>query len=112
MKQITTYKEFCDALLPCPYCGSEASPHIHEKYGVECSNAECGMGLACVCDIMDEAVKRWNRRDPIDRIVEQLEEKADEANDDWIAYGREDDYFEGKEDGIREVIEIVKGGAV
>ena len=50
--------------------------------------------------------------DHMDKIVEQLEEKADEANDDWTAYGREDDCFDGKEDGIREAIEIVKGGAV
>lgn len=59
-------------LRSCPFCGGEAHLHIHERYGVECD--ECGMGLGCICDTEEEAIKRWNRREPIEKIVEQLEE--------------------------------------
>ena len=38
--------------------------------------------------------------DHMDKIVEQLEEQA------------ADDYYDGREDGFRKAIEIVKGGAV
>ena len=49
-------------LKPCPFCGSEASFHIHERVGVECDNVKCSMGLACICDTQEEAAERWNRR--------------------------------------------------
>ena len=43
-------------------------------------------------------------------VVEQLEEKATEAGEYYNNY--EDGYYEGKEDGVREAIDMVKGGAV
>lgn len=94
----------------CPFCGGEAYLHIHERYGIECDN--CGMGLGCICDTEEEAIKRWNRREPMDKIVEQLEEKADIANDNWGFHRNNSfgSYFDGEEDGIRSAIEIVKKG--
>lgn len=109
-------------LRRCPFCGGEAQ--INERYRSGIPNRKMYWISCKACGISQQntnvsgyryqskAIDRWNRRDPMDKIVEQLEEKADEANDDWIAYGREDDYFDGKEDGIREAIEIVKGCAV
>lgn len=43
----------------------------------------------------------------IDKVVEKLEELADNSNDHMY-----ESYFDGKEDGIREAIEIVKHGCV
>lgn len=103
-------------LRRCPFCGGEAKIVFAEEYKqwrIRCKNIDCDIRPSTSWfNNEEEAIDRWNRRKTIDEIVEQLEEKADEANNDWIAYGREDDYFDGKEDGIREAIEIVKGGAV
>lgn len=108
-------------LKPCPFCGGEAKKQAQEINGIRAIYVVCGKCGASsgiykthnprVKDEENPAIKAWNRREPIDKIVEQLEEKADEANDKWMAYGQEDDYFDGKEDGIRDAIEIVKGGA-
>ena len=65
-------------LLPCPFCGGEAILHhngLTEKDHVTC--------LDCYCRTKDsitkeEAIKQWNTRKPMERIVERLEEKKQE----------------------------------
>ena len=50
-------------LLPCPFCGGEATPYASAwwEYGVGCSQCH-----ACVepglSDKRDEVIARWNRR--------------------------------------------------
>lgn len=67
-------------LKPCPFCGGEAiktkNPIIDEdvvtlEHGIICSG--CGCRIARL-DLEKYAIEAWNRREPIDGIVEQLEE--------------------------------------
>jgi hypothetical protein len=67
-----------DALLPCPFCGSEAHHGIVEQGGesnpdfgghfVQCTNENCygcvGLRFACGDDPKPELVEAWNRRAP------------------------------------------------
>ena len=48
----------------------------------------------------------------IDKVVEQLEKLADEANDKILEDGGLQLYYDGYEDAMRTAIEIVKGGGV
>ena len=62
----------------CPFCGAEAELMIfNSEYGtvtVGCTNEDCDitMGKAFFTD--EEAIEHWNRRKPMDNIVEKLEE--------------------------------------
>lgn len=47
-------------LKPCPFCGSEAGLHKHERFGIEC--LECGAGFAAVFKSAEEAIVAWNTR--------------------------------------------------
>ena len=100
-----------DKLLPCPFCGDEVEFHPQEHHMNNFWNKNT---IYCpTCDFMMEETswfllfKKWNTRKPMERIVEQLEKLADEANDNMY-----ESYYDGKEDGIRESIEIVKAGGV
>ena len=48
----------------------------------------------------------------VDKVVEQLEKLADEANDKILEDGGLQLYYDGYEDAMRTAIEIVKGGGV
>lgn len=106
-------------LKPCPFCGGEAtlwSGNIDDDYSDLYYDVYC---TACNCmtpKFHDEesAIRFWNRREPMDKIVEQLEGEEYDVNCNICDYDSEIDtntleYYEGKEEGIREAIEIVKG---
>ena len=102
-------------LKNCPFCGGEAGLKLGfcqlDNY-VAC--LKCG-SRTVFYNTEESAIKTWNTRKPIDKIVEQLEEKADEANDKWSfpSKGERDyAYYDGKEDGLREAIEVVKKGGI
>ena len=63
-------------LLPCPFCGGEARVCESEidnhnmEYYVACD--ECDT-CSCCAENKNEAVRAWNTRKPMERIVEQLE---------------------------------------
>lgn len=67
-------------LLPCPFCGGEAevftSDEIgylgNDRYTVKCGSCICGTGHY---KDRQRAIEMWNTRKPMERIVEQLEEK-------------------------------------
>ena len=61
-------------LLPCPFCGgNDISTFSGDGvFGVQCNTC---MGSIDYCLTVDEAIKKWNTRKPIECIVEQLEEK-------------------------------------
>lgn len=73
-----------DRLKPCPFCGGEARVEEHKfwnditrsfdikTYSVVCD--ECSSTSFQHYRIKQEAIKAWNTRKPMDRIVEQLEE--------------------------------------
>ncbi len=48
----------------------------------------------------------------VDKVVEQLEKLADEANDKILEAGGLQLYYGGYEDAMRTAVEIVKGGGV
>ena len=47
-----------------------------------------------------------------DKVVEQLEKLADEANDKILEAGGLQLYYDGYEDAMRTAVEIVKGGGI
>ena len=66
-------------LLPCPFCGGEAELYEqkHKQYPstyyVTCKSCHCKTIKSRVKGV---AISGWNTRKPMERIVEQLEEKA------------------------------------
>ena len=65
-----------------------------------CDSWDCNMQT--VDDVKNEAVN-----ESIKAVVKELEQLVDVSNDHMY-----ESYFDGKEDGIREAIEIVKQGGV
>ena len=92
-------------LLPCPFCGGEAELNGRNgEYYVDC-NLQYG-NCACIpttwgFETEEEAIEAWNTRNPIERIVKKLEEKADEAHDRYNPVIAQT---------FRRAIEIVKAG--
>ena len=64
-----------DELKPCPFCGGEAelwdNKLENKLYCVICRECEC---MTPVSLTEERVVELWNRREPIDKVVEQLEE--------------------------------------
>ena len=103
-------------LKRCPFCGGDnvgiwcnhpVSPLIEESYEAHCY--DCHFGLHPVGE-REEAIKAWNTRKPMDRIVERLEEqqklyeKAREATG-WIP---DKANYSGFSKAFEKVITIVK----
>lgn len=102
-----------DKLLPCPFCGGEAEikkttvQYNHDKTRLDvyvCCKI-CGANTGTWCDNEIGAINKWNRRKPMERIIEQLEEQIDN-NRGW----EDEDYFNGEISAYKHAIEIVKGG--
>ena len=63
-------------LLPCPFCGGEARYMEIKDFFIQrfVTCTKCGIETPRNCLNRKDAIKRWNTRKPMDRIVEQLEE--------------------------------------
>lgn len=61
-----------------------------------------------ICEAVDEQPTAFD----VDKVVEQLEKLADEANDKILESGGLQLYYDGYEDAMRTAVEIVKGGGV
>ena len=72
---------------------------VHHMNGY-CDSWDCNMQT--VDDVKREAVNEY-----IKAVVKELEQLADDSNDYMY-----ESYFNGKEDGIREAIEVVKQGVI
>lgn len=84
-------------LLPCPFCGGEAETRkgLHELDNwVHCLVCRSKSGSFTT---EETAIKRWNTRKPMERIVEQLEKMKAYAFYDEVGV-------------LDDAIEIVKGG--
>lgn len=61
-------------IKPCPFCGGEAelwdNKLAYRLYGVICKECDC---MTPHFTTGEDAIEAWNRREPIDKIVEQLE---------------------------------------
>ena len=103
-------------LLPCPFCGGKAVIKYHNPLvQVFCKSCGCGTGAT----FEKLAIKAWNTRKPIDRIVEQLEEYEDshliERDSEQCEHCAEKSYndCEGMDCSLcvwNKAIEIVKAG--
>lgn len=89
-----------ERLKPCPFCGGEATIHKSKfGYGVMCKTPFC-CNLTSTHDTKKEAIKTWNTRKPMERIVERLEQAE--------SYSCSPQFSKG----ISRAIEILKGGGV
>jgi hypothetical protein len=65
--------DIVESLLPCPFCGAAARtdllPHSGGPGWVQCSECECDQYM---CDTIEEAVAKWNRRAPAQSAPETL----------------------------------------
>ena len=63
-------------LLNCPFCGGEAKYMEIKDFFVSrfVTCAKCGIETPRNCLNREDTIKRWNRRTPMDNIVEKLEE--------------------------------------
>jgi Lar family restriction alleviation protein len=103
-------------LLPCPFCGGEAElfhdeQFIHHAF-VFCTECEAQTKLYANGNMTEKAIKDWNTRKPMERIVEQLEgeeRKANQKRRDAIELHSEE-FWRGRQTGLNKAIEIVKGG--
>jgi Lar family restriction alleviation protein len=101
-------------LKRCPFCGGEVKLHISELdafrnvYSFLCN--DCDMEIIYPYSNEEEAVKAWNTRKTLERIVERLEESLDktmeENSQEWDSYYRKVNV--GKCVAFRDAIEIVK----
>ncbi len=88
-------------LLPCPFCGGEATlrkSEVTQLYHVACFECGCRQDSSYKSE---SAINAWNTRKPMDDIVERLEEfcfeesknsvkdLAEEHNNGWIPCERE-----------------------
>lgn len=74
-------------------------------------SAICGRYERETADVLAKAFEESREYDP-NKVVEQLEELADKANDKIIGMSIYQEYYDGYEDGVRTAIELVKGGGV
>jgi Lar family restriction alleviation protein len=101
-------------LLPCPFCGGEAK--LNERYREGVANRKmywvscrkCGVkqpyhSLAGYRKVVG-AIKAWNTRKPVERILERLEEEKGILFDENGKVLTQEDYFID----IDEAIEIIK----
>jgi hypothetical protein len=65
-------------------------------------------GKKTLGQVIDEQTTAFD----LDKVVEQLEKLADEANDKILEAGGLQLYYDGYEDAMRTAVEIVKGGGV
>ena len=100
-------------LKRCPFCGGEAKLHksIFIKYEATVICENCGArtlthSSASYADVKMNAIKAWNTRKPMDRIVERLEEERKEITK-WDS-DKHYIYKEGADWMGEKAIEIVK----
>ena len=105
-------------LLPCPFCGGEAKLIKHFIVALDTEYRQVFCTSCCAKRPVEkffteeEAIKHWNTRKPMERIVERLEERhkfyenrfeemsgTDRDVEDW-----------GSIKSYADAIEIVKGG--
>lgn len=90
-----------NSLKQCPFCGGELRQNMYGAW--EDTNENCILYGFELRD-SEKSIEAWNRREPIDKVVEQLEEEMERSRDlcDWGARFK----------AFRDAIEIVREGGV
>lgn len=97
-------------LKKCPFCGGEVVMFIEQLdatrdcYNFHCDN--CDMSIYYDYSDRNMAIKTWNKRKPVERVIERLEEYANDLKEDWDKYDNEDDF--GGYCAVSRAIEIIK----
>ena len=101
-------------LKRCPFCGEEAV--TAEAYNIKLKKflpiVKC---LDCGCktpmtETFEEAIKAWNARKPMERILGRLEETYDATHENYM---KDRDLITlGKKYGLEQAIETVKEGGI
>ena len=73
-----------DKLKPCPFCGGNnigvfKHEYFYKSHLYAANCYDCHFGLKMVAT-EEEAIKIWNTRKPMDRIVEQLVQHAENGS--------------------------------
>ena len=101
-----------ERLKPCPCCESTdvGTEFVGKMEYVICRS--CGLQTLAFFE-KGQAIKRWNTRTPLKRIVEKLEKELELADKEKERNARENplqfDSVKGYATGIYNAIEIVKG---
>lgn len=101
-----------EKLLRCPFCGGEATIHKSKfGYGVMCKTPFC-CDLTSANSTEEDAIRMWNTRKPMERIVEQLEERKNHADNMLLEFKgtMTGQRCEVRSEAYKKAIEIVKGG--
>jgi Lar family restriction alleviation protein len=67
-------------LLPCPFCGGKADLFswsqipLNYQYGIECRECHTLFQINQYDTTMQDTIKQWNARKPMERILTRLEE--------------------------------------
>lgn len=98
-----------DKLKPCPFCGKKLIV-IHRWWTHTYEDSKnCFEGTAAIPVDDEEAIRMWNTRKPMDRIVEQLEEVKFWTTETFDDFGYSNDDSREVID-FDTAIEIVKAG--
>lgn len=100
-----------DKLLSCPFCGGESELLVgntcHWVFCKRCGNVS---GQSAT---IEDAIRKWNTRKPMERIVERLEEEkkwySDKAKEELEEFYLEMfHHYTDEALGLEKAIEIVK----
>ena len=94
-----------DRLKPCPFCGGDADLEKgigRFEHSVVCQKCRCKTRIHA---FEEDAIKKWNTRKPMDRIVERLEA----ASYEYIAEPTDLGFVtKGRKLYLKDAIEIIK----
>lgn len=100
------FRDVTKKMLKCPFCGREAKMMIGPDIWIRCNN--CGAD-GPMKGSNEAAIEAWNKRKPIEQIVEQLHEEREESKNFGEACLYDRAY--GEVSAFSKAIEIVKGSA-
>ena len=101
-------------LLPCPLCGEDAIIEhdydyaSHPWYYIECDKCGCKTEYHVDESGKEQAIKEWNTRKPMERIMERLKEEKEKCKEycgDKLMYENI-----SRSHGIDKAVEIIKEG--
>ena len=95
----------------CPFCGGEATltnKLSKDEYGQRLWNVCCFGCANRTSSYWDKeiAIEAWNTRKPLERVIERLEEQAEECKKYWDEFDDEDAF--GGMNAYMNSIEIIK----